>query len=600
MKRNLKRNFLFLSTFALAGVSVLALQQGSGTMLFAYTGGSSTEYSLSLDASDINFAGSESTVKTTLQNDITFQHSGLTNSGGFATIAPGGYFMNKEGSLISGVKSLELSFDGDLTIEYAWESTDMLVRAELASDFAYNFRDSSPSYIRIVNESESDVEVTSFDITYSCQPVVKKVIQINYVKKSDSSVLADPTYLILDEGEHYGEEGITGEGAIDDIGGTKWLPNRYWVGGVCDGNKQINITYTEASVYDGTVSTALSGAGTETDPYLISSAADLAYLHNATMGLSETDVYEYGIYSLTTSIYMGPEFDWVGLCNLKLTTTNYAYFSGKILGNGYTIGGLQNTSEYTAIAFISNTKTDCLVENLVLEGAFSTTIGNARIGGAVYWAQNTVFNNVVSYVDVSAAGRYSASLIASCAATSEIKNCESYGTVNSSGINCGGIAGYVAGTVDNCINYGSVSTTGGSGDGCQTAGIAGSTKTATISNCINYGTIYSELSTNNGKGYAGIAGWVTSSTVIYNCGNAGHIYGGTASNAGTIAGYVGKGSKVYGFTSDATPDADHPACYNMVGARYFNNFYPAQEVDTISAIGYYAGTKSKIYDNTGL
>lgn len=152
---------------------------------------------------------------------------------------------------------------------------------------------------------------------------------------------------------------------------------------------------------------AISGTGTESNPYLISSASDIAKIHD------DLD----GYYKLTSNINMsGIEFEPIG-------NENEGAFTGTIDGNGYTISNLNiNLPENKYVGFVG-----------YLEG----TIKNINI------------TNVDAY-----GYRYVGGLVGYAEENGEMNNCSVEGDISGTyqiiGLNVGGIVGYNNGTIDTC------------------------------------------------------------------------------------------------------------------------------------------------------
>ena len=603
-----KKKFLFACGGALLALAIPVIANSNGGLtLFGYNANADGGlYSLKLNrnTNTLDFEGDTTTVTTTLGNRVNFTHSGVTKlEGKVGVLAAGGYIQNTE--KITGMTSITVQFSGTLTIEYAWENTTMLVKEELTSGVEYTFYDKAPSYFKLVNTGAEDAEIDLIDINYSCEYTIKKVVQINYLYKETSEEISSPTYLILDLYESYGEEGVTGKGKIT-VGSKTYLPNLFYVAGFATENKVVNITYTEASVYDGTYDPAtdttrvLKGDGTSTSPYQINSAEDLIWAQAQTHGAASAANY----YELNTSVDLTGYTKWYGFYNKKVTSTSWSWLQGGFDGNGYTVSGLSNgTSNYTAVSFISNLDAGAVFKDLTLEGKFTTNLSNCRIGCAGYQIKGTA-SNIISFVDLvySKEGldgnKYMGGLYGSATGGAVIEHCDNYGDISAaSGNSVAGIAGYATlATIKYCNYYGDVSA----GTSYWVAGIAGSTTITTIEYCNNYGDITtggqkvggivgqagaSNAPTTIGfcgnygniKGQSavsGICGWTTNSSILYGCTFAGSINNATSS--GAFMGYSGKGCKLYGCGAPGHPEAteEYPAPTIIVGANSRGTIYP--------------------------
>ncbi len=263
------------------------------------------------------------------------------------------------------------------------------------------------------------------------------------------------------------------------------------------------IYYSPVSVWDGvSVSTGLSGSGTETDPYLIQSAADFAYLRTGSFSKKH--------FKLTVS---------VDLNGNAFTVTS---FDGILDGNHCSIRGINVSATTENTGLFGELSGNSCVSDLSLYG----TVAGAKYTGALAGIGKGEINNVVNYATVSGAGNLGG-IVGNAQNTSYVINCKNYGAVNGSSWNNGGIVGFAQNTVINCVNYGSVSTTGD----CL-GGVVG-TSHSFVLNCINYGTLKA----------SGRAGGIVynSNKLIEGCINYGSLTGGW--DLGGILGYVAANSK---------------------------------------------------------
>ena len=266
------------------------------------------------------------------------------------------------------------------------------------------------------------------------------------------------------------------------------------------------VYYSPVSVWDGSsVSSSLSGSGTETDPYLIQSAADFAYLQAGGFG---------GHYfKLMTSI---------DLNNEAFTIDN---FNGTFNGNHCSVRGINLTNSADNTGLFKKLGIDSFIYDLSLYGKVS----GAKYTGALAGTLEGKINNIVNYATVSGAGNLGG-IIGNSKSNSLVENCKNYGDVNGSSWNNGGVVGFAQNRVLDCINYGNVKTTG------DCAGGVVGTSHSLVFGCINYGTV-------TGKGRS--AGVVYNSTsTVEACINYGTVCGLDPTNAwdlGGILSYVGEG-----------------------------------------------------------
>ena len=232
-------------------------------------------------------------------------------------------------------------------------------------------------------------------------------------------------------------------------------------------------------IWDGTKASSFAGGmGTEEDPYLISTAEQLAYL-----------VSSYGssgkYYLLTADIDL-MKLEWQ---KISSTNTFYGYFDG---GN-HTIYNLN----------IQDSKTVC-------QGLFSTISGGYIKNLKVI---NAEVNNSAYYIGI---------LCGSVSASSVIENCYVQGSITSiiedtSARIIGGIVGDCTGSISRCgANVDIVATSPAS---LTVGGIAGECGLGRIENCYTEGNIELKDGTKHYLGgIVGLYGWTTiEDNSISNC-----------------------------------------------------------------------------------
>lgn len=215
---------------------------------------------------------------------------------------------------------------------------------------------------------------------------------------------------------------------------------------------------------------AISGTGTESNPYLISSASDIAKIHD------DLD----GYYKLTSNINMsGVDFEPIG-------NENEGAFTGTIDGNGYTISNLNtNLPENKYVGFVGYLEGTVKNLNLTNVDAF----GYRYVGGLIGFTENG------SYVD-------------NCSVLGEINGQK----VSSLKLYLGGITGYNCGTINNSKNYAEVIVRYD-----YVGGIAGY-NIGTILRCANKGTLNSSLLDYSGNYASGtICGYNASNATVDDC-----------------------------------------------------------------------------------
>lgn len=247
------------------------------------------------------------------------------------------------------------------------------------------------------------------------------------------------------------------------------------------------------------------GDGTSSNPYRISTAADLAAIAQQ-VNSSGTEHYDGVHFKLSKNIDLGG-MEWAPIGKNDSTY----YFKGNFDGNGHTISNLTITQ-----------KTD---------GGFLGLFGCSR---------GTIKNLFIKNVNINAAyGEKAAGAI--CAANyGTIEKCGvDSGTIVDKSSGIGGISGRNYGTISQCYNKADLTANNG-----RVAGISGMNYQGTIENCYNAGTI-TQTGT-NASGY--LAGGICSdngSGSVTNCLNFGKV----TSAGGTSYG-SGKGGTVNQFYYD--------------------------------------------------
>ena len=268
------------------------------------------------------------------------------------------------------------------------------------------------------------------------------------------------------------------------------------------------IAEAQTSDWDGSRKLWTRGKGTESSPYLIESAQNLAFLsYMVNKGFETEGVY----FALTTDIDLNGNEDqqWVPIglgynwfyedgCD-RGSITNYGFdkansFRGHFDGGGHTIYNLYINGGNMAGLFGLVTS-ESTIENISIGSGY---IREAKIGGAI-------------------AGE--------CDAFVTISNCSNH--INISGEQVGGIVGFGAKTISRCLNTGSIK-------GSSSAGGISATWTDEIMECFNTGDILSYGNT------GGIIGNTLKRITLMNCYNTGNISG-SGQSTGGIGGLVKKG-----------------------------------------------------------
>ena len=243
----------------------------------------------------------------------------------------------------------------------------------------------------------------------------------------------------------------------------------------------------------------LSGSGTEDDPYLLATAADL----KAFRDMANAEASSKLCATLTADIDLGGEA-WTPF-EPSSGYVSEAY-AGTFDGANHTIKGLSVNLTSSAGAGLFGTVCGATIKNLKVEGNVSAS-NSQFVGGIVGRTQTSATIDSCSF-----AGTVTSTNTKKCAAsgtagivgkvnngTVTITNCANTATVNGNGNIAAGILGYSSKLVviENCYNTGAISGQ------WYASGICGfdTLPASKITNCYNSGTI---TATNGGSYYAGI------------------------------------------------------------------------------------------------
>ncbi|MDY6374169.1 MAG: FISUMP domain-containing protein, partial [Bacteroidales bacterium] len=277
------------------------------------------------------------------------------------------------------------------------------------------------------------------------------------------------------------------------------------------------------SVWDGTAEMWTVGSGTESDPYQIQTAQNLAYLaQSVNSGNSYSDKFFI-------------QTDDINLNNIEWTS----------------IGGQYDRVNYETSHFdASFDGANHSISNVKISGVGDGTYGVGLFG---YCKGGGALKNINATVDVNFSNSNSVGGIVGYSEVPMV-NCSARGTINYSsvGVGTGGVAGYSGSEMSLCINYCDIT-----GDGSSAVGgvVGRANHGGGLSYCTNYGDIKSELG-----GYYYFGG------VVAEC--DGNING--CVNYGDVSGaYYCSGVVVYASSSNSTISL----CKNFgnITAGYENN-----------------------------
>ena len=282
--------------------------------------------------------------------------------------------------------------------------------------------------------------------------------------------------------------------------------------------------FPTSAAWDGSsVSTSLKGEGTADSPYLVETAADLAYLAKS---VNEGNTYEGKYIIQTADIDLGGK-EWTPIGIQKVNSSEVdAPFSGVYSGLGHKVTGLSITSvrdNHTGLfGYVMSGEVEAGIANLTVEGEIAidgvsaSNFGIGGIAGALgkdtsAFKANVLLLNCVSSVNIT------------------LTNCSGEPRV-------GGALGYAFyGKVENVVSNGNVSVI--AANQTRTGGLVGQTNRTHFLDCVNNGNVTSEVTVASKAGRtAGIASVITRGgtkgdeanavyTVFENCINNGAITG---------------------------------------------------------------------------
>ena len=322
----------------------------------------------------------------------------------------------------------------------------------------------------------------------------------------------------------------------------------------------INAGSSEVNVWDGTSAAGFStGSGTPSDPYVITTGAELDLLASTCRG---------GEHYANVYFKLGADIDWAGnyWTPIGYDTTNL--FAGHFDGNGQTVYNFVCEEQYAGFFGVIK---EGSVKNLKIDYATFTT-GERYAGAIASWMKLSTIegcsageNVVVKTGSIMEKTAQMGGLFG-IVHSSTVNACSFYGTVEA--LKCisgscfvGGIAGYVGGdaVMKNCINYGTVKNPNphaAEGERAYVGGVTGcigaSSAIGTIENCINFGTVESIEVAGGVIGRVHVAG-----SIMKNCYNVGTV---TAPKGGVL---VGELSKEYVFEGNLGAVSDNVT--NAVG-----------------------------------
>ena len=233
----------------------------------------------------------------------------------------------------------------------------------------------------------------------------------------------------------------------------------------------------------------LKGAGTEADPYQISSADEWNSL-SAWMLLAGKDMH--GMY-----IKVMNDIDFTGKSFQPIAGNGVLNFNGTLLGDGRSITGYTLTTSAAYQAPIGILGVAGTVRDLTFAGTVTSAF--TQTGGIVAKHYGTLLNCTFSG-KLTATKTDAGGFAARSFSGASFVNCVNTGTVESTANNVAGIAGYSEANVtfSDCANKGTVRQ---NAKGSYNAGIVATSLPSTFVRCVNYNKI--ELADSANTQYVG-------------------------------------------------------------------------------------------------
>lgn len=201
----------------------------------------------------------------------------------------------------------------------------------------------------------------------------------------------------------------------------------------------------------------ITGSGTETDPYQISTAAGLKWFRDK-VNDAKTEEETKICAVLTANIDLKNE-EWTPIANY--TTTNEIFYEGTFDGGGYTISGLNVTGKFRCASLFGAVKGGT-IKNLTVAGNvshnYSSTGLNCHVGGIVGSALDaaTIENCSNNCSVTGGSGDFIGGIAGSNINNARIIDCYNVGTITGTIMETGGVTGFNMGTISNCYNVGTI------------------------------------------------------------------------------------------------------------------------------------------------
>ncbi len=268
-------------------------------------------------------------------------------------------------------------------------------------------------------------------------------------------------------------------------------------------NPNLDAAAPEGNWVDYAVQPA-TGSGTQSDPWHIKTAAELAYV--AKTAVKDSNFYIYLDVDIDLGAHQWSAIGYIPLDDGDSVNGIHMYGQNHTISNMY----VGDSSAYTTglMAGVTN----CEIRDINFENA--QVISTYHAGVAVAYATNLICENVNVLSGSITDGERMGGMVGYVASSASIQNCTNNATISGT-VHLGGIVGWGSGnatTIQNCVNTGSI--TGNKNVG----GIAGKADALIINDCVNKGKIIGTLDS-----AGGIVGMHYGN--IQNCVNKGEVNG---------------------------------------------------------------------------
>lgn len=260
------------------------------------------------------------------------------------------------------------------------------------------------------------------------------------------------------------------------------------------------------------------GSGSQGDPYLISNAAELAYLSKIFSDGTGYNNYSGNYFKQTADINLSAHYWYpIGASNaIDNSDNNYSNFVANYDGDGFSVSGIRSMFDPSSLDL--ENYSGSITDHCALFGCVGNMNRNRQQSGKIENV-NIRDSEIVGYGGAAGIALY---------AYGSIVNCSNYATIKG----YGEAAGILAHTelcessdltISRCSNYGDIKLIYHQKVGDNSYGAAGilygsGFSKGSLDRCVNYGNIYSE-----GKIAAGIVGTAVAGPQIKNCYNTGNV-----------------------------------------------------------------------------